>query len=206
MACEKLRNGLKICDSGVKDYVQQVILINRNDVLNKQILTSTVSISDEYVCRYGIIFNLKPTLQGFSYSITENSSVIFGTFEKSENNKIPQYKHSVTVPIVGTSQVIKCLLKQIDNSDYFAALKLKDGTVEIYGFEFGLSNDDYTYDPQNADGGSILKLTSNNDALEDEMPFIYLGNSIDFDNLFLDLPFVPNGDFNDDFSNDFNNY
>lgn len=206
MSCEKLRNGLKICDSGVKNYEQSVVLINRADVLNSQILTSTVDVNDNYNCRYGIAFNLKPNLKGFSYSITENSDVIFGTYEMSRKENIPQYKHSVTLPIVGTSQSIKCILKQIDNSDYFAALRLKDGTIEIYGFEFGLTNDTYNYDVQNSDGGAILKLTSNSESFEDELPFIYLGNSIDFDNLFLDLPFVPRGDFNDDFNNDFNNF
>lgn len=206
MSCEKLRQGLRICESGVKDYFQEVVLINRADVLNKQILMSTVSIDDVYVCRYGITFNLKTGKPGFSYSISQNSNVIFGSTEKSTVNNIPQYKHSVTVPIVGVSQQIKCILKQIDNSNYFAALKLKDGTIEIYGFDFGLSNDNYNFDPQNADGGAILKLSSNNDALEDELPYIYLGNSIDFDNLFLNLPFVPSGDFNEDFNNDFNNY
>lgn len=49
MACEKLRNGLELsCGGVVKNYYQQVVLINREDVLNKQILTSTVSIEDVY--------------------------------------------------------------------------------------------------------------------------------------------------------------
>jgi hypothetical protein len=44
------------------------------------------------------------------------------------------------------------------------------------------------------------------DALEDELPFIYEGGANDFDNLFQDVIFTPHGDFNDDFNNDFNNY
>ncbi len=55
MSCEKLRNGLDLsCGNVVKNYYQQAVLINREDVLNKQILTSTVSIEDVYECRYKV--------------------------------------------------------------------------------------------------------------------------------------------------------
>jgi hypothetical protein len=119
---------------------------------------------------------------------------------------VPQYLHSVMVAILGVNQAVKCILKQLDNADYFAAVQLYDGTVEIYGFEFGLTTNNYTFDPMNSDGGALIKLSSSSDALEDEVPYIYGGNPEDFDNLFLNLPFVPHGDFNDDFNNDFNNY
>lgn len=207
MSCEKLRNGLNLsCGNIVKNYYQQAVLINREDVLNKQILTSTVSIEDVYECRYKVIFNLKPDLSGFLFSTTENSSTIFGVVEKSVVNGIPQYKHSVTINILGVSQTVKCTLKQLDYADYFVALQLYDGTVEIFGFEFGMVTDNYTFDPQNSGGGSVIKLISQSDALEDELPFIYEGDSSDFDNLFTNVVFVPHGDFNDDFNNDFNNY
>jgi len=207
MSCEKLRNGLQLeCGGIVKNYYQQAVLINRDDVLNKQILTSTVSIEDVYECRYKVLFNLKPDLSGFRFSSSETGTTIFGVVEKSTSQSIPQYKHSVTINVLGVTQAVKCTLQQLDYADYFCALQMYDGTVEIYGFEFGMSTDNYTYDPQNSGGGAIIKLTSLQEALEDELPFIYEGGSDDFDNLFLNLPFVPHGDFNDDFNNDFNNY
>lgn len=207
MSCEKIRNGLDLsCGNIVKNYYQQAVLVNRADVLNKQILTSTVSIEDVYECRYKVLFNLQPDKSGFLFSSSENGSTIFGVVEKSVIQGIPQYKHSVTINILGVNQTVKCTLKQLDYSDYFVALQLYDGTVEIYGFEFGMVTDNYNFDPQNADGGAIIKLISQSEALEDELPFIYEGGDNDFDNLFADVIFVPQGDFNDDFNNDFNNY
>jgi len=207
MSCEKLRNGLNLaCGNVVKNYYQQAVLINREDVLNKQILTSTLSIEDVYECQHKVIFNLKESKSGFLFATSENSSNVFGVVEKSVIEGIPQYKHSVTINVLGISQAVKCILKQLDYADYFCALQLYDGTIEIFGFEFGMTTDNYTFDAQNSGGGAIIKLVSNSDALEDELPFIYEGNSTDFDNLFADVVFVPHGDFNDDFSNDFNNY
>lgn len=207
MSCEKLRTGLNLsCGNIAKKYYQQAVLVNREDILNKLILTSTVSIDDVYDCRHKVSFNLKPDKTGFLFSASENSSTIFGVVEKSVVQGIPQYSHSVTILVLGVSQAVKCILKQLDYADYFVALQLYDGTVEIYGFEFGMSTDNYTYDPMNSEGGAIIKLKSLNDALEDELPFIYEGDSLDFDNLFADVVFTPHGDFNDDFNNDFNNY
>jgi len=207
MTCETLRNGLDLkCSSIVKNYYQQVVLVNRADVLNKQILTSTVSIDDVYDCRYKVLFNLKPDLSGFLFSTSQNSVTIFGTVEKSLVEGIPQYSHAVTINVLGVNQTVKCTLKQLDYADYFCALQLYDGSVEIYGFEYGMTTSNYTYDPQNSGGGAIIKLISLPDALEDELPFIYEGGANDFDNLFQDVVFVPHGDFNDDFNNDFNNY
>jgi len=207
MSCEKLRAGLDLsCGNIVKKYYQQAVLVNREDVLNKLILTSTVSINDVYNCRHKVSFNLKTGKTGFLFSASENSSSIFGVVEKSVVQGVPQYSHSVTILVLGVSQSVKCVLKQLDYADYFVVLQLYDGTVEIYGFEFGMTTDNYTFDPMNSDGGAIIKLKSLSDALEDELPFIYEGNSTDFDNLFGNVTFVPSGDFNNDFSNDFNNY
>lgn len=207
MSCETLRAGLDLsCGNIVKKYYQQAVLVNRDDILNKLILTSTLSIEDIYDCRHRVAFNLKENKNGFLFSTSENSSSIFGVVEKSIVQGIPQYLHSVTILVLGVSEAVKCVLKQLDYADYFVALQLYDGTVEIYGFEFGMTTDNYTYDPMNSEGGAIIKLKSNSEALEDELPFIYDGDSTDFDNLFADVVFNPSGDFNDDFNNDFNNY
>jgi hypothetical protein len=207
MSCEVLHNGLELaCSNVVKNYYQQAILINRQDILNKKILTTTTSIAGIYQCRHKIIFNLKENLSGFRFSSAENGTSIFGVVEKSLQNGIPQYKHAVTIVVLGVNEMTKCTLKQLDYADYFVALQLYNGIVEIFGFEYGLTTDNYSYDSQNAQGGAILKLVSQNDALEDELPFIYSGGKYDFDNLFQDVPFRILGDFNNDFSNSFSNF
>ena len=211
MTCAKLRQGQENdCRNRANKYYQQVVLVNREDLLNKMVLTSTISISDEYECRHRVLFNLMEDKTGYRFSINENSSAIFGNFEKTVSEGIPQYLHSVTIIISGVSEETKCILDQLDYGDYFAALQFYDGTIEIYGFDFGLSTIGYTYDAQNGGGGSVIQLKSLSDSLEDYSPYVYrssvIGNEIeDFNNNFEDIPFEINGDFNDDFNNDFNN-
>lgn len=210
MICEKLRQDLDLsCLAVQKKYYQQIVLVNRADILNKRIVTSSVDIEGNYTCRNCVYFNLIDEMRGFRFSMNENSSAIFATFEKSVQENIPQYSHSVNIVILGVTEDIKCLFTQLDYSDYFAAAQYYDGTVEIFGFEFGLTSNNYSYDPHNGSGGAVLKLSSLNDSLEDLPPLIYRsteGTEIaDFDNNFQDVIFDINGDFNSDFSNDFNN-
>src|SRR5690606_27400965 len=139
---------------------QQVVLVNRADVLNKLILTSTVDINDNYTCRHRVLFNLKPDKTGFRFTLNENATQIFAIAEKTTTEGFPQYSHAVNIVLFGVDEATKCLLKQLDNGDYFAALQFLDGTVEIFGFEYGLTTSNYSYDPQNLGGGAILKLNS----------------------------------------------
>lgn len=211
MVCEKIRSGIDMaCTAYPRRYFQQAVLVNRSDIEEKAILTSYVNIDDEYHCRHRVLFKLFDGLSGFRFKLGENASSIYGTAEKSIENGIPQYAHSVNIAVLGVSEASKCVLGQMDYSDYFVALQLYDGTVEIFGFEYGLTTEDYTYDPQNSGGGAVLKLASFEDSLEDELPFIYRsgtegGENADFDNLFLNNEFNVTGDFNDDFNDDYNN-
>lgn len=212
MSCEKLRAGLNIaCGSFGNKYYQQVVLVNRSDVKNKLIIVSNTNIYDVYTCAHRLIFELNepkvggPPITGYRFTVGENSTSIFGSFNKSDKDNIPQYSHAINIVLAGVTEEIKCIIKQLDQGDYFAAVQYYDGTIEIYGFEYGLSSADYGYDPQNSGGGGVIKLQSLSDALEDEPPFIYGGNPEDFDNNFTDIVYNPNGDFNDDFNDDFNN-
>lgn len=206
MSCEKLRQGLDLtCTVPARRYFQQVVLVNREDVDQKNILTSTVTIEDEYTCRHRVVFSLKEGKTGYRFSLGETSGSIFPSFEKTEVEGIPQYRHSVNIVLMGVSEEIKCLMKQLDYGDYFAAVQYYDNTIEIYGFESGLTTSGYGYDPQNSAGGGVIKLNSMNDALEDEPPFIYAGDPADFDNNFSDVDYNEEGDFNNDFNDDFNN-
>jgi hypothetical protein len=211
MTCQKLRAGLNAsCIIPSTKYYQQVVLVNREDLLNKRIVTSSVTIDDEYLCRHRVFFNLKEGKTGYRFSINETASQIFGIAEKTTTEGIPQYSHSVNIVLLGIDEATKCLLKQLDYGDYFAALQFYGGTIEVFGFEYGLTTSNYSYDPQNLSGGAIIKLNSLSDSLEDELPFVYksttLNNEvIDFDNDFSENEFDVNGDFNADFNHDFNN-
>lgn len=210
MSCEQLRQGLNLDCVGVsKKYYQQVVLVNRADILNKRIVTSSIDIEGNYTCRNRVYFNLIGNRSGFRFSMNENASSIFATFDKTIVENTPQYNHAVNIVVLGVTEEIKCLFTQLDYSDYFAVAQYYDGTVEVFGFEFGLSTNNYAYDPHNGSGGAVLRLSSLNDSLEDLPPLIYRsteGTDIeDFDNNFQDVIFDINGDFNSDFNNDFNN-
>lgn len=205
--CEKLRSGLDMsCGNYSKKYYQQAVLVNRSDVQNKLILLSTTDISDNYTCRHRVLFDLLPDKNGFRFTLGENATSIYGTADKTILEGIPQYSHSVNIVILGVDEPTKCLLTQLDSADYFVALQFYDGTVEIFGFEYGMTTSDWIYDPQNT-GGSVIKLTSLEDSLEDSLPFVYYSDNptLDFDNNFADHEIDINGDFNNDFNDDFNN-
>ena len=210
MSCENLQQGMDLrCSTYSQKYYQQLVLINREDILNKRIVTSNTDIGGVYHCANRVFFNLKEDLKGFRFSMNENASAIFGNVDKSIVESIPQYSHGVSIVVMGVDEPTKCLLSQLDYGDYFAALQYYDNTIEIFGFEFGLSTINYNYDPHNSGGGAVIRLASLSDALEDNLPFVYKsteGTEVsDFDNNFQNVIFDINGDFNSDFNNDFNN-
>ena len=208
MSCIKLRQGHDpVCNSYAKKYFQQAVLINKADVEAHLILMPNTNIEGEYQCRYRIAFQLFEEKHGFLFTASENANIIFGTFSKTVVENIPQYKHGVQLVVMGVSEESRCILEQLDNSEYFAALKWYDGTVVIFGFHYGLTTADYTNDPGNNGGGGLIVLESPVD--EDDMPYVYFngtGTEVeDFDNLFEGIENLPNGDFSDDFNNDFYN-
>lgn len=199
MGCVKLLNGLDIsCQDFVNKYYQQVVLINRSDV-NEVVIKN----SDDF---HRISFNLNAGASGFLFAGNEAGDVYKANFDKETENGIPLYGHSVELPVVGTAEHIKILLKQLDAADMFAAVQFKDGTVEIYGFENGLATQDYTYEAQSGTGGAVIELTSKHQ--EYSPPYVYFASGNEtahFNALFAGLPAVIGGDFNNDFSNDFDN-
>lgn len=185
-----------------KKYFQQLVLVNRKDILEYKIETTRVVLQN----RHRVKFRLKEGKTGYRFTYPENGVSIFATFEKTVQEGHNQYTHIIQLPIIGVKEDVKYLLRQLDNADYLAAIQFTDGTVEIYGFEYGLITDNYNYDVQNNEGGSILSLISDSEALEDDPPFIYAsvieGNEgLDFDNNFKDNLPVFMGDFNNDFNN-----
>lgn len=196
MGCVKLLKGLDLaCKDLVKKYYQNVILMNRNDVDQLSITTND--------SQHRISFNLLPNKTGYLFRVNENSSLLSASFSKSEQKGIPLYNHAVNVVVSGVGESIKTLIKQLDNSDYFAAIQFKTGEVEIYGFDNGLRTQDYDYEAQSELGGTVITLASKFD--EYEPPYLYQSPRIndDFNNLFAGVPDFLSGDFNDDFSDDF---
>lgn len=205
MSCFKLIKGQNsACDSYVRKYYQQVVLINKDDVDNYLILNPALKL--RLGCRYSIAFQLKVDKKGIRYTATEKGNAINGFFSKREREGIPQYKHSVQIPLFGVSEDVKCQLHHLDFSEYFAVLQTYDNVIEVFGFENGLEPDDYEFNIQNG-GGAILLLTSREDSLEDMQPLVYRNSTgtevSDFDNDFEDVPDFEEGDFNDDFNDDF---
>lgn len=195
------------CGGFAKKYFQQLVIVNRKDVLSYVIQTVRNISPTESECRHRVYFKLKENKRGFRFSAPEKGNNFLGSFSKSKDNGRSEYSHRVQILLMGAGEQLKCLLRDLDGGSYFVALQLMDGTIEIYGFEYGLTTSDYTYDLASGLGGSLIELISDPDALEDEPPFIYksMGGSEndDFNNDFDSNPPIILGDFNEDFSNDF---
>lgn len=195
MACKQLIQGhdVSCLSNNYRKYYQQIVLVNITDVNEV-----AYDINDT---NHGIAFNLNLGATGYLYRGNENSNLYSASFSKNTIKGQPVYSHSVNLPVVGVGVQTKLVLKQLDLSNYFAAIQFRDGTVELYGFENGLTTSNYTYEAQNGMGGTGITLESKYD--EDELPYVYLGGSDNFDDLFQNIPELLGGDFNNDFSNDF---
>ena len=150
------------CDTPVRKYHQQAVIINLSDI-------DSITITEpDYVtptCSYKVVFALKTGLKGFKFQGPEAGSNYFGSFDKSRNDLgYPQYKHNAQILVSGITEAAKCAIAGLDKGSFIVALQLKDGTVEIYGAINGLTTGDYTYDVQGGGGGTPILLTSLEDA------------------------------------------
>lgn len=193
--CKDILRGhdVSCLDLPFKKYYQQVVLINRGDVdqVGYDITDTT----------HAIVFNLTGGSTGYLYRANENVALINASFSKGTSGGRTTYTHTIEVPVTGVGVQTKLVLKELDLSDYFAAVQYRDETIEIYGFENGLRADDYTYNAQNGLGGTVITLSSRYG--EDDPPYVYLGDKDNFNNLFAGIGDLLGGDFNDDFSDDF---
>lgn len=204
--CVDLMKGFDLeCDGALyRKYFQNIVLVNRNDVDEFFINSSST--------KNRIYFNLLEDKTGFLFRSTENGGTINAEFSKSVKNGIVLYDHKLDLAVTGINEDSKTMLKQLDMADYFAAVHFKDGTIEIHGFSFGLKTDPYTYTPQGI-GGGIISLVSKYP--EYDPPYVYVPSLDpnasgydeqaieDFNNLFANIPLIYGGDFNFDFNNDF---
>lgn len=192
MACKRLIHEHDVsCLDVYRKYYQQIVLVNLEDVNEK--------VYDE--ANHAILFNLVDGATGYRYRGNENVSLYSASFSKSVTKGQPLYSHSITLPVVGVGVTTKLILKELDLANYFAAIQFRDGTIEIYGFDNGLTTSNYTFSAQNGLGGTSITLESKFE--EDEPPYIYLGADVNFDNKFAGIGDLLGGDFSDDYSNDF---
>lgn len=204
MICQKLMlSKNKPCFNEVDGVYQQIVFVRKSDLLSFDIDSNLEDkfIGLEPIAYHRINFKLKDGAKGFRFELSENSSLITASFNKSEKNKSPIYTHNISFGIHGVTERDKWILKQFDNdSDYFAVLQHKSNLIEVYGFENGFKTENYSYE-----SSSVIDLTS--EYPEKEPPYIYMseiqGNEIlDFDNNFGSISNL--AEFNKSFNKDYN--
>lgn len=174
-----------------KDRIaQKVVLMNSEDV-------NTYLINEEET---KVRFNLKEGKRGFLFDFYENGRVVNAEFSKSERFEIAEYSQGIDIFVNGVGLRETKILKELDRSVLIAAVLYNDDLVKIFGFNYGLKTDNYTYET----GARIRLQTIEN---ENNPPYIYetLEGTPrdDFDNLFENVANPLLGDFNIDFNNDF---
>jgi hypothetical protein len=176
------------CDSPVRKYYQQAVVINKSDIETFTITPPTKTATPE--CFYTVAFTLKTGKTGYWFAGPEAGSSFLGFYDKSRSDLgHPQYIHSAQILITGVDEASKCVLDSLDKGSFVAAYQLKDGTVEIFGIQQGLTTGDYTYNIQEGGGGTPIVLASLEDAPETYLPLVYEAavpgqETADFDSLF----------------------
>lgn len=186
--CAKLVNGSgDNCIAPARKYFQQAVIINHTDIDTK---TISLPDPDTGACDYKIVFALKAGTTGYRIVGPEAGSSFYGSFDKTRSDLgYPQYIHNVGILITGITEADKCILNSLDKGSFVVALQSKDGTVEIYGANNGLTTGDYTYNIQEGGGGTQVILSSVEDAPEGNLPLVYESSvpgqeTVDFDDAF----------------------
>lgn len=187
--CAELTEGFNLaCTRGlVKRYKQEAVIINKNDI---DTTTSVVGNTAGASCEYTAQMVLKQSKKGVLVKLPETGNSIKGFVAKSKTEQgFVEYLHQVQILVAGVDKETKCKLDKLDNGRYVVALQLADGTVEIYGWQYGLTTGDYTFDIVEGGGGTLITLQSDEGSKESMLPLVYKpqssGNaSTDFDSLF----------------------
>lgn len=169
-----------------RKFFQQAVLINRNDI---DYTTAVKTLPTAELCSYNVAFSLKTGKTGYRFSANESGSAIKGWFDKSRgDNGNVEYMHQVQILVMNILESSKCILSALDLGNFVVALQ-NGATVEIYGFDNGLSTADYTFDVSEGGGGALIALQSLENNPEGLLPLVYkatvLGGEIaDFDDNF----------------------
>lgn len=186
--CGTLKNGQDAsCVAPARRFYQQAVIINKQDIDTFTITTPT---AEDPTCAYTVEFSLKTGTTGFRFTGPESGSSYKGYFDKTLSDLgFTQYKHNAQILIVGSTEEAKCILDSLSKGKYIVVYQFTDGTVEVYGFENGLTTGDFTYDVQEGGGGTAIVLSSMDIAPENLVPLVYKsavpgGEEADFDSNF----------------------
>lgn len=173
--CGKLVNDLDVsCIAPSRRYWQQAVLIDKSDIETSTISLPVYDGEGAPSCDYTVEFALKCMTKGIRISGIESGDNFKGFYSKTRDaNGYPIYKHQAQIFVSGIDTATKCALDALDKGSVVVALQLKDGTVEIFGFENGLSTGDYTYDIQEGAGGTAIILQSLDSGPENHLPLVY---------------------------------
>lgn len=149
----------RTCQGTQKGYIQKVVLVNKNDLESYNIESELIDNGNlEPLAKHRISFKLKNNKSGILIENNQNSQIIVPNVQASYSDELPRYTHSLQFAIYDVTERTKWLLMTLSKADYFATVLHKSGVVEVYGFEFGMKTDGYTFDA--GDGGAIIKLSS----------------------------------------------
>lgn len=187
--CAELTEGFNLsCVRNIpKQYRQELVLINFNDIDKKASVLGNLGGAS---CDYTVQMVLKQGKKGVQIKLPETGNSIKGFIAKSKtDNGFVEYLHQAQILVVGIDKETKCKLDKLDHGRYVAVLQLSDGTIEVYGWENGLTTGDYTYDIAEGGGGSLIVLQSSETAKETMLPLVYKAQTggdelADFDSLF----------------------
>lgn len=185
--CGTLKNGQDAsCVAPARRFYQQAVVINLADIDQTTVVITTPT-AEAPDCAYNVEFSLKEGKTGFRFVGSEAGSTYKGYFDKTTSDLgYPQYKHNGQILVVGSTEESKCVLDSLSKGKYAIAYQFTDGTVEIYGFQNGLTTGDFTYDVQEGGGGTPIVLSSLDTAPENFVPLVYKsgtegGETADFD-------------------------
>lgn len=188
--CGTLKNGQDAsCIAPARRFYQQAVIINKSHIDPASVVLS-VPTSDAPECLYNVQFSLKTGETGLRFTGPESGSSYKGYFDKTNSDLgYSQYVHNAQILVVGSSEEAKCILDSLSKGKYVVAYQFTDGTVEIYGFQNGLTTGDFTYDVQEGGGGTAIVLSSLETAPENYVPLVYKsavpgGENADFDSNF----------------------
>lgn len=173
----------------LKKYYQEVVIMNYNDIDRVASVVNT----DEAGCDYTVSLVLKEGKKGVMLKLPEAGGTIKGTFNKTTSPiGFSQYQHIVNILLAGVTADIKCTLDRLDRGKYVLATQIGD-TVEIWGYETGLSTGDYTWDLVDGGGGTVIPMQSKEGEEESMLPMIYKaalagGENADFNEQFSQIP------------------
>jgi hypothetical protein len=188
--CGTLKNGQDAsCVAPARRFYQQAVIINKSDIDTTTVVLAVPN-AESVECEYSVQFSLKEGKTGLRFTGPESGSSYKGYFDKTLSDLgFTQYKHNAQILIVGSTEEAKCILDSLSKGKYVVVYQFTDGTVEVYGFENGLTTGDFTYDVQEGGGGTAVILSSLDTAPENYVPLVYKslvegGENADFDSNF----------------------